>query len=151
MTPKTAATRTPKSKSYAEWEFQIDEVLRSDINEDQAARVLINLLPTFPDEGKEEAAEHIANLLADKDYRAVLPILVNPQMPESVHETLFTDLMDRDDAVKLRTFVEIAKVPSHRMREEALDDLELFLDDDYGNDWAKWNAAIDKYLKEQEQ
>jgi hypothetical protein len=133
------------------WERQINDALSSSINEDQTAQVLINMLPTMPDEGKVEAAQHIANLLSDEKYQAVMPVLVNPSMPEGVHEALFTDLMNRDDTVKLRAFAEIAKAPGHRMGEEALGDLQIFLNEDFGSDWARWNAAIEAYLARQKQ
>jgi hypothetical protein len=145
--PKTAEKAAPP----AQWEIQINDALSSSINEDQTAQVLINMLPTMPDEGKVEAAQHIANLLSDEKYQSVMPILVNPSMPEGVHEALFTDLMNRDDTVKLRAFEEIAKVPNHHMHDEALSDLQIFLDNDYGSDWARWDVAIKEYLDKQKQ
>lgn len=144
-----AARPAEKAAPPAQWEVQINHALSSSINEDQTAQVLINMLPTLPDEGKVEAAQHIANLLSDEKYQSVMPILVNPSMPEGVHEALFTDLMNRDDTVKLNAFAEIAKVPDHHMHDEALSDLQIFLDNDYGNDWARWDAAIKEYLAKQ--
>jgi hypothetical protein len=57
-----------------------------------------------------------------------------------------TDLMNREDSVKLPVMLDIAKIPNHPHREEAHTDLEIFLDEDYGTDWAKWEAAMKTYL-----
>jgi hypothetical protein len=144
----------PKPAQLAEWEIKIDAVLRansdnSDAANSATAQMLINLLPTLPAEGQTEAAQHISNLLSDKDYGKVLPIVKNPTMPEDVLDVLVTDLMNRDDAVKLPTLLEIAKIPNHPHHEEAATDLQIFLDEDYGNDWAKWDAKLKEYLKKQ--
>jgi hypothetical protein len=142
--------RTPRAEGEnpdaALWEKQIDDMLRANVDEGQTARKLIALLPTMPDEGKVEAVQHIVNLLPDADYRQLMPILLNPHMPDGVHEAIFTDLMNRDDELKLHAFVDIAKVTDHPLRAEALSDLQIFLSADYGSDWAKWNAAIDTYV-----
>jgi hypothetical protein len=57
--------------------------------------------------------------------------------------------MNRDDAVKLPVLLDIAKIPNHPHREESLSDLQIFLDEDYGNDWAKWESAMKSYLAKQ--
>jgi hypothetical protein len=143
--PESAAPASP-ARTIAQWEYQIDQILRANASEAQTARVLMNLLPTLPEEGQVEAANHITNLIEDQQFKEVMPLVVNPHLPEDVLDVFMTDLMNRDDSTKLRAFVEIAKVPNHPLREEALSDLEIFLDHDYGNDWAQWNAAIDRYL-----
>lgn len=139
----------PAPKELPLYESQIDQVLRSNVGETQTAKVLINMLPTLPEDGQVEAAQHIANLLPDSDYQSVLPTLLNPNTPESVSSVLFSDLMNRGDATKLNAFLEIAKVANHPNHEEALSDLQIFLDNDYGNDWAKWKTAITDYLAKQ--
>jgi hypothetical protein len=138
----------------AEWESKIDAVLRANPDSTEAGnrattQLLINLLPTLPPEGQAEAAQHITNLLEDKDYNKVIAIVKNPQMPEEVLDVFVTDLMNRDDSVKLPTLLEIAKIPNHPHHEEAQTDLNIFLDEDFGNDWPKWEAALKAYLKKQ--
>lgn len=150
----TAPQAEPKPAEIAEWENKIDAVLRANPDNNDAAnsataQMLVNLLPTLPAEGQAEAAQHITNLLDDKEYSRVLAIVKNPQMPEEVLDVFVTDLMNRDDAVKLPTLLEIAKIPNHPHHEEAQTDLQIFLDEDYGTDWAKWDAAMRAYLKKQ--
>lgn len=145
MPPKPGATPRP----LAEWELRIDEVLRSTANEEQTAKILINMLPTLPPEGQEEAAQHISNLVLDEQYSDVLPLVKNANLPEEVLDVFVTDLMNRDDATKLPALLEIAKIPNHPHSEEAKTDLEIFLDEDFGNDFGRWEAAMKKYLKDQ--
>lgn len=149
--PASAAVSKPSAtpRPLAPWEHQIDEVLRSSADETQTAQILINMLPSLPAEGQEEAAEHISNLLLDEDYAKVLPLVRNPNLPEEVLDVFVTDLMNREDSVKLPALLDIARIPNHPAQEEALTDLEIFLDEDYGSDWTRWQAAMDKYLKEQ--
>ena len=74
-------------------------------------------------------------------------IVKNPSSSQEVIDVLFTDLMNRDDTVKLPVLLDIAKIPNHPSQEEALTDLQIFLDGDFGTDWAKWEASMKAYLK----
>jgi hypothetical protein len=129
------------------WESTIDQILRSNVSETQMAQMLITLLPTLPEEGQVEAANHIANLLPDSSYASVKPLLLNTNLPESVVSVLFTDLMNRDDPTKLNAFLEVAQISNHPFHDEALSDLQIYLGEDYGTDWSKWKNAVDQYLK----
>jgi hypothetical protein len=142
---KPAATPPP----LADWEIKIDQVLRANANETETAQMLINLLPTLPMEGQTEAAQHIANLIVDKDYGKIMPLLKNASLPQEVQDVFVTDLMNREDPVKLPALLEVAKIPNHPYHEEALTDLQIFLDQDNGNNWAKWDSATKEYLKKQ--
>ncbi len=164
-TPRLAVSATPvpmpvepkpevNPAPLPEWENKIDAVLSANPDSSDAAnrattQMLINLLPTLPPEGQAEAAQHITNLLEDRDYDKVKAMVKNPQMAEEVLDVFVTDLMNRDDAVKLPVLLDIAKIPNHPHQEEALTDLNIFLDEDYGTDWAKWDAALKAYLKKQ--
>ncbi|MEA3188653.1 MAG: hypothetical protein QOD99_2483 [Chthoniobacter sp.] len=106
------------------------------------------MLPTLPEDGQVEAANHVTNLLPDENYSAAKPVLLNPGLAESVLSVFFTDLMNRSDQIKLRSFIEIAKIPNHPFHDEALEDLEIYLGENYGTDWTKWSSATEKYLKE---
>jgi hypothetical protein len=129
------------------WESTIDGILRSNVSEAQMAQMLINILPTLPEDGQIEAANHIANLLPDSEYNSVRPLLLNTSLPESVLSVFFTDLMNRDDPTKLNAFLDIAQIPNHPFQAEALSDLQIYVGDDYGTDWPKWKSAVAQYLK----
>lgn len=145
----TNATPAPAPRPLTDWERKIDEVLTSGNGETETAQLLINLLPTMPPEGQAEAAQHITNLILDKDYGRVMPMLRNPAMAQEVHDVLVTDLMNREDTVKLPALLEVAKIPNHPYHEEAMTDLQIFLDQDNGTNWAKWDGAVREYLRKQ--
>ena len=130
--PKPAAK---PARPLEPWELKIDQALTSNLNETETAQVLLNLIPTLPPEGKAEATQHVTNLLPDSEYKRVLPLLKNTQMPAEVLDILVTD--------------EVAKLPNHPNHEEALTDLQIFLDADHGSDWNKWTASVNAYLKKQ--
>jgi hypothetical protein len=111
------------------------------------AQMLINILPTLPEDGQIEAANHIANLLPDSDYDSVRPLLLNSNLPESVLSVFFTDLMNRNDPTKLNAFLDIAQISNHPFQAEALSDLQIYVGQDYGTDWAQWRTAVAQYLK----
>lgn len=148
----TAAQTTSAPPPLAEWELKIEQVLQSKANETETAQMLINLLPSLPKEGQAEAAQHITNLIAEpKDYVRILPLLRNPGLPEEVQDVLVTDLMNREDTVKLPALLDVAKIPNHPYHEEALTDLQIFLDQDNASNWSKWDGAVKAYLKKQQQ
>lgn len=141
--PKPLVESTPGKPPVVEvWQGRIDQVLRSQLPVSQAAQVLIGILPALPEEGQVEAAEHISNLLENNDYAKVRPLFLNPATPEPVLNVFFYDLLNREDEVKLPTLLELAKIPNHPLREEAIGDLELLLDASHGSDWAKWEQAV---------
>jgi len=142
----TPASAAPPAMSPA-WESTIDGILRSNVSQVQMARMLINVLPTLPEDGQIEAANHISNLIPDSEYNSVRPLLLNSSLPESVLSVFFTDLMHRDDPTKLNAFLDIAQIPNHPFQSEALNDLQIYVGDDYGNDWPKWKSAVTQYLK----
>jgi hypothetical protein len=144
----------PGATPISDADRKIDEILRINPENTEAAHIstaqlLINLIPTLPPEGQAEAAQHVSNLLPDKEYGRVRSMVVNPNAAPELLDVLVTDLMNRDDAVKLPVLLDIAKIPNHPTREEATTDLQIFLDGDYGNDWGKWDAALKAYLKKQ--
>jgi len=149
--PSVAAVPEPAVATGSDvspaWESTIDGILRSNVSESQMAQMLINILPTLPEDGQIEAANHIANLLPDSEYNSVRPLLLNSSLPESVLSVFFTDLMNRDDPTKLNSFLDIAQIPNHPFQSEALSDLQIYVGDDYGTDWTKWKSAVDQYLK----
>jgi hypothetical protein len=129
------------------WEGTIEGILRSNVTQGEMARMLINILPTLPEEGQVEAANHITNLLPDTDYGSVRPLLLNASLPESVLSVFFTDLMNRDDPTKLNAFLDIAQAPNHPFQAQALSDLQIYVGNDYGNNWTQWKSAVTQYLK----
>lgn len=127
----------------------IDGILNLKKSETDMAKALMDAFPKLTKAGQEEAMAHILNFLDDAHYDIALKTLLNPKTHADVLELMLTDLHSRDDAVKLPTLLKIAKTQGHPLREDAAVSLEVFLDEDFKEDWAKWQAAIDQYLAAQ--
>jgi hypothetical protein len=134
----------------AEWEDKVDAILTPEGKDVDKAKQLLQLFPTLPEDGKEEVAQHLSNLVADEDYAPLGKLFLDPTLPETVLDVLMADVLNRPNSVKLPTLLEVARNPQHPGASEAKDLLELFLDPDeeYGNDWNKWQAKMDQWLKE---
>lgn len=133
---------------------KIDEVLRlytANPTQDHTvtAQVLINLLPTLTKSGQLEGARHIANLLPDNEYQRVMPIWRNARSDRNVIEILGSDLINRDPKIMLPAMLEALRQPSHPFHDRGRQTLHLFLDDDYGTDFTKWDGALQTFLSRQ--
>jgi hypothetical protein len=133
---------------------KIDEVLRlatsgTDQDNTNTAQRLINLLTQLTPEGQVECVSHISNLLSDEEYARIMPVWKNPTFNPDVLDSIYTDMMNRDDKVKLPALLEAVRLPTHPQHEEAKSTLEVFLDNDYENDFGKWERAVKAYLKKQ--
>jgi hypothetical protein len=131
---------------------KIDDALRlypgnTDQDHLNTAQTLINLLPSLSAEGQVEASQHIANLLPDEHWGKLNHIWRNPAFNADVIDVLSTDLFNRDDKVKLPALLDAIRIPNHHAREDAKSTLQVFLDDDFGDDVAKWESAMKAYLK----
>jgi len=130
------------------WESKIDTVLTSDTEDSQKANKILELLPQLPPEGQEEAVEHLANLLPDEQYNAARQLLTNAKTSQPILDVLMSDLLNRPNELKLPTLLDIARAPEHPNAEEAKEFLELYLEDDFGTDWGKWEQAMRTWLKD---
>src|SRR5690606_11345713 len=93
---------------------------------------LFAMYPTLDKDGKEEVAQHLSNLVEDEQYGPLAEILLDPTQPADVLDLLFADVLNRANTIKLPMFLGMARTPTHPNREEALELLELFLDEEYG-------------------
>ena len=95
----------------------------------------------LPADGQEEVARHLTNLVPDQDYGLMRGYLTNAALPEEVLDVLLDDVLNRPNSLKLPALLEVARNAQHPKAAEAKDFLELFLEEDYGNDWDKWQAG----------
>lgn len=131
-------------RNSAPWEKTIDAVIeRTDLSDAVKARSLIQMLPGLPAEVLARAAEEAATRLSDADYTNVLrPTLANPQTHGMAMSVLFADLMQRPGSIALPILASIAQDPKHPYSQNARENLQFLLRQDFGSDWAKWNEAI---------
>jgi hypothetical protein len=73
----------------------------------------------------------------------------NPSFNSEVIEVFATDLMNREHKVMLPAMLDAVKMPNHPFHDEAKTTLEVFLDEDYGTDVAKWEKAMKDFLKKE--
>ena len=138
----------PAGALITDWEERIDDLLTSKDDENLKAKHLLSIFHNLPEEGQIEAAQHLSNLLADEDYGALKSTLTNAAVSAEVLDVLMTDVLNRPNQIKLESLLEVARVPNHPNAEEAIDVLEVFVDENHGTDWAAWEAAVKKWLKE---
>ena len=132
----------------AAWEDKVDEILDSDSPDPDKARQMLAMFPTLPGDGQEEVARHLSNLVPDQDFGLMRAYLTNADLPEDVLDVLLDDVLNRPNSLKLPALLEVARSAQHPKAAEAKDFLELFLEEDYGADWARWQAGMEAWLKE---
>ena len=88
------------------------------------------------------------HLLPDQDYGLMRAYLTNTALPEEVQDVLLDDILNRPNRLKLPSLLDVARTAQHPKAAEAKDFLELFLEEDYGEDWDKWQVQVDQWLVE---
>lgn len=131
-----------------EWEQKLDDILGGNEDEKEKAEKLLKMFPLLPEDGQVEIAQHLSNLLADDRYPALAQTFTNAAAPEAVLDVLMADVLNRNNTVKLNTLLDVARTTGHPKAEEALEVLEVFVDENFGSDWSKWQDAIQNWLKE---
>lgn len=138
----------PSANAITNWEDKLDDILGSEGEDTNKVKELFEMFPRLPKEGQVEVAQHLSNLVEDDAYAPLGKLLLDPKMPEDVLDILMADLLNRPNTVKLPMFLDIARTPDHAKAGEAKDLLELYLDEDYGTDWDKWQKKMGDWLKE---
>ena len=146
--PVQPAVAPGGTNEVANWEDKLDDILGAEGEEAQKAKQLFELFPHVPEDGQVELAQHLSNLVSDQDYAALGKLLGDANQPEAVLDVLLADLLNRPNAIKLPELLEIARNAQHPKAQEAKDLLELYLEEDYGADWNKWQAKTEQWLKE---
>ncbi|HEU0011663.1 MAG TPA: hypothetical protein VFT34_17740 [Verrucomicrobiae bacterium] len=146
--PLGAAAVPDAAGEMPDWNDKLDTILGSNEDEARKAEQLLALWPTLPEEGQVETMQHISNLLPDEKFSLLSQTLTNAATSEAVLDIIMGDALNRPNALKLPSLLEVAKVPGHPKAEEALEILEVFVDHNYGSDWAQWDKAVKDWLKE---
>jgi hypothetical protein len=129
------------------WEDKVDDILGSASSDPDKAKQMLEMFPQLPADGQEEVARHLSNLVSDQDYGAMRAYLTNASLPAAVLDILLGDVLNRPNSLKLPALLDVARTPQHPEAGEAKDFLELFLEEDNANDWDKWQAKMDEWLK----
>ena len=140
--------RIELSTGKLDWEATIESITTArDLSDTAKSRRLLMAITTLPEPALTTAAEEAVRLLPDADYNSVaLPLVANPQTNGAVESVLFANLMERPDAITLPALLRIARTPDHPYAKFARDNLDLLVGEDFGLDWQKWEAAVQKAL-----
>lgn len=131
-----------------DWYEKIEALVNSGAEDRQVAHQLVAWMPKMPDSNQVDAAEYVVDLLPDDAYGSVIPMVTNSLTNPEVLDVFMTDLLNRPIATVLPLFLDVARNPQHPRHDQARDYLELFVDQDYGNDWEAWDRAVRKYVRE---
>jgi hypothetical protein len=136
------------TNQIVDWEETIDAVLHPEGEPGAKAKALLALFPRFPEAGQVDAAQHIANLLADADYEALGRYFVNTNTSIAVQDVIMANLLGRPNSLKLPLLLEAARTPGNAKANDAKELLELYLEKDHGEDWEAWQKNMAEWLKE---
>jgi len=130
------------------WEEKVDEILGSQTDDTNKVEQLFALFPHVPAESRSEVAQHLSNLVSDDGYAPLGALLKNPTLGDDALDVLMADVLNRPNSLKLPELLNVAQTPDHPKADEAKDILSLFLDEDFGTDWPKWNEKMTQWLKD---
>ncbi len=148
IVPEVVSTNVLEDPSL--WEEKLDEILGNDTPEDKKGEQLIDMMAKVGTDAQIELAGHIVNLVDDEHFSRAAKYLTNAEVPEAVSSIFMNDLYNRDNSLKLPLILAIARNEKHALKDEAKDLLELYIEEDHGTNWAEWENATKKYLKEHE-
>lgn len=132
------------------WEAQIRAILETpNISESEKGKRLLALMPMLPVQGRETATEEAIRRLRDEDYGSVRNVVTSPATYPLALAVLWQDLMQRPQDISLPTLLTVARNPAHPYAEAAVDNLDYLIGKNYGNDWARWDAAVREKLAAQ--
>jgi len=125
-----------------------DILVNESISHDQAANMLLDMLPGASIEQQVELSQHAANLLSDEQYSRIRSLLLDPNVDQEVKEVWYSDLLNRESEINLPILAEVAKQPSNPFSEEALDTLSIILDAEIAENPLLIDSAVKKHLDE---
>lgn len=128
------------------WQRELDEVLTTEGEPEQKADRLLKLLPNLKEEAQVEISQHLVNFVMDDHYLPLGNILTNASTSEAVASVLMTDLLNRNDNLKLPILLSLARNENHPKHTDAKDLLELYLQENHGDDWAQWESSVTNWL-----
>ena len=154
VSQENQATQISNSPAAADgeggsWQQVIQGILMNDGEPAMLSGRLASALPGLPLEGQMEAAQHMVNLLGDQEYAVAATVYFNSAIPEPVRRLVFEDFMNRPNAVKLPLLVRTLRERAHPMRNEALENLQVFIGRDEGDDPSRWEVAVSQTLEQE--
>ncbi len=149
ITPAPEIVSTNGLDDPSMWEEKLDEILGdADDDTNKKGLQLLEMMPKVGEEAQIEIAGHIVNLLDDEYFSKAAKYLTNADVPEAVSSVFLDDLYNRENSVKLPLVLQVARNEKHPLHGEAKDLLELYIEEDHGNNWNEWESAMKTWLKD---
>jgi hypothetical protein len=146
MNQETAGEPPSATVPVTDWNDKVDAILTSGLSESDKVKRLLQIFPHLPEGGQMEVATHLSNLAPNQDYASLLNLLTNSQLSPDVLDVFFRDALNRPNRLKLPALLEIARNQEHPNAADAKETLAFLLEEDDGDDWAKWQTKIDEWL-----
>jgi hypothetical protein len=127
------------------WDKPVDAILATAQPARQKIDALIKLLETMPREGQVQISHEIVGLSAG-GFDDVITTLLLKSKQETVTSVFLTEMLKRSDKKRLPVLLALAQQESHPNQVEAVELLELLLEEQHSNDWAGWQTAINKAI-----
>jgi hypothetical protein len=155
--PSSAITATPDPLGLASapapvvgWEDRLDQLLTAETDMATTVRGLVSSMRQLPPEAQEQYAAHAVNLCGDGQFGLLGEIYLNAQTPQAVTETIFNDLLNRPDEIKLPWLAKTLRHAAHPMAGKAEEILRTSIGLAPGTIPPNgWEQAVDAYLKQQ--
>ncbi|MEY4300559.1 MAG: hypothetical protein RIR25_1795 [Verrucomicrobiota bacterium] len=155
--PMASETHKPEMQPPAasagseQWENLLDGLLTSAGSDTaKTVRGLTLNFASLPPEAQEEFIAHAVNLCEDEQYSLLEGIYLNNATPAEVKDTIFNDLLNRPDEIKLPLLAKSLANPAHPMAADSREILEMYLEVEAGSVPPEgWEAAVKKYLATQ--
>lgn len=109
------------------------------------------MVPQLSGKDKNTAMDYATQLIKDDEYVRQRPRLLRLAENDELREVVMLDMLTRDDSIKMLSLVELLKVPSKTTQTEAREILEAFLEKDYGDNPAHWDAPVRQWLTTNEE
>jgi hypothetical protein len=132
------------------WEDRLDQLLTAETDPATTVRGLVSSMRQLPPEAQEQYAAHAVNLCGDGQFGLLGEIYLNAQTPQAVTETIFSDLLNRPDTIKLPLLAKTLRNAAHPMAGRAEEILRTYIALEQGTIPPNgWEQAVDAYLKQQ--
>ena len=132
------------------WEDRLDQLLTTETDAATTVRGLVSSMRQLPPEAQEQYAAHAVNLCGDEQFALLGEIYLNAQTPQVVTETIFNDLLNRPDEIKLPLLAKTLSNAAHPMAGKAEEVLRTYIGLAPGMIPPNgWEQSVDAYLKQQ--
>ena len=132
------------------WEDRLDQLLTAETDTATTVRGLVSSMRQLPPEAQEQYAAHAVNLCGDEQFALLGEIYLNAQTPQVVTETIFNDLLNRPDEIKLPLLAKTLRNAAHPMAGKAEEVLRTYIGLAPGMIPPNgWEQSVDAYLKQQ--